>query len=248
MATSFGALCSDFFIDQTLAVKMDLPGDRETILHMFDRIRVDQASMERFRRYPDELVLESPRREGQSRWLALRAREIRSGVANPASLDDAYDLHRLVLRIAPYHLTLSPLDIEFLELNFAFDLECKANHNQVVQEALLAGTPLGRLLEIPGARASDVQPVVGMALSEEADLQGFVEVKTRTSRAEIRRGRFRKEPISVYLTVRRSGPVREVDELLSVFDQLRQWAERLANDQVVPLVLNPISRVIIGTA
>ena len=37
MATSFGALCTDFYINQKVGLKMDLPADRETILHLFDR-------------------------------------------------------------------------------------------------------------------------------------------------------------------------------------------------------------------
>jgi arylsulfatase A-like enzyme len=45
MATSFGALCDDFYINQAIAVKMDLPTERDTLLHMFDRVRADQPTM-----------------------------------------------------------------------------------------------------------------------------------------------------------------------------------------------------------
>ena len=51
MATSYGALCTDFYINQKLALKMDLPSDRETILHFFDLVRREMPSMHRFRRY-----------------------------------------------------------------------------------------------------------------------------------------------------------------------------------------------------
>ena len=37
--TTFVALCSDFYVNQKLALKMDLPSERETILHFFDRVR-----------------------------------------------------------------------------------------------------------------------------------------------------------------------------------------------------------------
>ena len=39
MTTSYGALCSDFYINQKFALKMDLPTARETVLDLFDRIR-----------------------------------------------------------------------------------------------------------------------------------------------------------------------------------------------------------------
>jgi hypothetical protein len=57
MATSFGALCTDFYVNQKLALKMDLPGERETVLHFFDRVKKSIPAMNRFRRYDGELAL-----------------------------------------------------------------------------------------------------------------------------------------------------------------------------------------------
>jgi hypothetical protein len=247
MATSFGALCTDFFINQTLGLKMDLPGDRETVLHLFDRMRVDFPAMSRFRRYPDELLLESPRREGASHWFALRRNEVRSGWENPEQLDQACRLHRMVLELCPFHLTISPLEMDYLELMFGFDLECKANHNQIVHEALLAGTPLGALMDVEGAKVMDLQPAVGISLDSSLDLHAAFEVQTRTSPGEIRRNRYRSQPISVLLRVRRAGPIDDVKQLPEVFDTLRGHGERLAMEKVVPDLLSPISRAIIGS-
>ena len=112
MDTSFGALCTDFYINQKLALKMDLPGDRETILHLFDRIKRAHPSMDRFHRYEGELTLESSRREAEYRWIGLRRTSIRTAHVNPQSMDEAYKFHRLVLSEAPYHLTISPLDVD----------------------------------------------------------------------------------------------------------------------------------------
>ncbi len=247
MTTSFGALCTDFYINQKLALKMDLPAERETILHMFDRVRADVPQMDRFRRFPEELVLESKRREGQQSWLELSAQAVRTGVLNPSSLEDAHRLHRLILEICPYHLTISPLDVDHLELMLGFDLECKANHNEIVHDALIAGTPLAGLLESPEGKVSDVQPMLGMTLNRECTQHAFFEVKTRTTQGELRRGKYRGEPISVYLTLRQSGPLENVDQLATWFDSLSRLAEQLANEKLVPHLLNPISRAIIGS-
>ena len=247
MTTSFGALCTDFYINQELSLKMDLPGERETVLGMFDRVRTELPSMERFHRYTDELALESPRVEGEYRWLAMRRQSIRTGHVNPPDFTEAYRLHRLILQTAPYFLSISPLDVDCLELLFGFDLECKANQHEIVHEALVANSPLAELLNYDEAKALDVQPVIGMALSSKCDVQAFFEVKTRTTHAQVRRNRYRTEPISIFLTIRRYGTIKEPDELLKIFDELAKHAEHLAQEKVVPNLLMPVNRAIINS-
>ncbi|MBI1373829.1 MAG: hypothetical protein GC159_13985 [Phycisphaera sp.] len=248
MATSYGALCTDFYINQKIAVKMDLPSDRETLLHLFDRVRADQPGMKRFRRFPGELSLESGRNEGAYQWLALDASSIRTGQVNPESMDQAYELHRLLLRLSPYHLSLSPLDIDFQELTFGFDLEARANQNEIVYDALIANTPMAALVDYPGARPLDVQPFLGISLNDTCDLQAFFEVKTSTSRSQIRRGRYRTEPLSIFLTVRQLGPIERPEDLLENLETIRRHGERLLNERVVPDLLMPISRALAGSA
>lgn len=248
MATSFGALCTDFYINQKIAVKMDLPSDRETIMHFYDRIRQDQTTMTKFRRFPDELALESSRREGAYRWLAMRRTSIRSGHVNPESLEEAYHLHRLVLRLAPYHLSLSPLDIEYQELLFGFDLEAKTNQHEIVYDALFANSPLASLMDYGKAKPIDVQPIFGITLDPRGELQAFFEVKTTTTQSQVRSGRYRTEPLSLFLTVRKMGPIDKPDDLLDGLELLKRHAERLATEHVVPDLLTPISRALTSSA
>ncbi len=240
MATSFGALCTDFYVNQKIAVKMDLPSERETVLHLFDRVRADQPLMSKFRRYPDELSLESSRRDGGYRWLALQQNTIRTGHVNPEQLEEAYALHRLLLRLAPYHLGVSPLDLDYQELMFGFDLETKANQHQIVYDALFSRTPMAALYDQPGVRPLDVQPVFGMTLNEQANLQAFFEVKAATSNGQVRSDRYRTEPLMILLTVRRLGPIQQPEDLLTHFETLREHAERLATERLVPDLLMPI--------
>lgn len=46
MTESFRALCSDFYVNQKLSVKLELPRGRETVLDMCERIRRQFPSME----------------------------------------------------------------------------------------------------------------------------------------------------------------------------------------------------------
>src|SRR3982750_3158111 len=82
MSESYRALCTDFYANQKIAVKMELPRTRETVLDLFERVRRQFPGMSSFRRYRDELALESPQSEMPHRWLAVRNTNIRSGVVN----------------------------------------------------------------------------------------------------------------------------------------------------------------------
>lgn len=243
MATSFGALCNDFYVNQKLSLKMDLPADRETLLHLFDQVRKAFPSMDRFRRWEDEFALESPRRESEYLWLALRRTSLRTGHVNPDTMEEAYKLHRLILQTAPFHLTVSPLDIDGLELMFGFDLECRDNHDEVVYEALMDKTPMRELLRDPGeGKILDVQPIFGMSLNRSGNLQAFFEVRTRRKSRRGKTAKYRHEPISVILTLRQFGPFHDVKDLPALFDNMTAHAEQLAADRLVPNLLTPIAR------
>jgi hypothetical protein len=277
MATSFGALCTDFYINQKVAVKMDLPGERETILHLFDRVRKSMPRMTRFRRYDDELALESSRREPEYTWLALRRTSIRTGHVNPPAMADAYSFHRLLLDVAPAFLSISPIDIDHIELLFGFDLECSGNHDEVVYEALYQDTPLADLLKLPASLAGDdagpapfdpnasdaggtsgrgagvgkiidVQPLFGLSLSDNGDMQADFEVKTRSRGRRGTTGKTRHEPISIFVTVRQYGPIDRLEDLPPVFESLAQACETLATERLVPDLLLPISRQITSSS
>lgn len=248
MATSFGALCTDFYVNQKLALKMDLPGERESVLHFFDRVRKTVPAMKRFRRYSDELALESSRREASYSWLALRRNSIRSGHVNPDTMEQAHKLHKLILQTSPYHLDLSPLDVDYFELLYGFDLESSGNHDELVHEALLEGSPLAKLLDMNGAKVLDVQPVLGVSLNESGSLQAYFEAKTRPRSRRGSAKAYRGEPISLTLSLRQYGPIDHVDDLVPQYDQLAQRAEALATEKFIPDFLTPVARLITSSS
>lgn len=261
MATSFGALCTDFYLNHKLALKMDLPSERETILHFFDRMRKSLPSMSRFKRYDGELALESARKDARYTWLALRRNSIRTGNVNPESMEDALAYHKLVLELAPYHLTISPLDVDYVELMYGFDLDCRQNHDAVVYEALYADSPLGHLLagdpecenESSGASGGgggvlDVQPVFGQSLNEAGDLQAYYEVKTRPKSRRGSSKRYSGEPISLFLTIRKYGPVDDLADMAKTLDILNLHGEDLATEKLIPDLLTPIAQHIGSSA
>ncbi len=242
----FGGCCSDFYVNQKLALKMDLPESREPLLDMFDRVRRSMPDLDRLRRYDGELALESSDQERRYRWVAMRQTSIRSGDVNPTDIEEAYALHRLILETAPYYLSISPLDIDYLELVFGFDLEAETNRDEVVFDALLADGPLANLVDPSQDRFLDCQPIVGIALNEACDLQAFFEVRSRGSASEAATGLYSPEPISVYLTIRRHGPVANLADLPTIFATLCGHAERLAEERAIPHLVLPIRHAILS--
>lgn len=240
MSESFRAVCNDFYVNQKLAVKMDLPRGRDTVLDMFERVRKSFPAMNVFRRYRDELALEAAAGETPHRWVAVRSSNVRSGVVNPATLEEGYGLHKLVLESAPFYLNVSALDVDYVELLFGFDMMAGGNHDAIVFEALLAGSPMASLADLPGATTVDCQPLVGVKLSRQDDVEVHFEVKTRQQSPGTPREDGAQDPISVYLTMRRFGAVSDVKELVQVFGWMTRLGEELAESRVIPRVLVPL--------
>lgn len=244
MTTSFGALCTDFYVNCQLGVKLDLPESRETMLDLFTRIGRDEPTMKRLKRYPDELALESPERDRRRLWMGVQRKLLRSGVVNPHSANDTIALHRLILQTAPFYLGVQPIDIDHLELTYGFDLAARANHNAVICEALLQDSPLARLIDPDSMKPIEFQPLLGMALTDRCDIQAYVEVKARTTIRQVRTGKHPEEPISVFVTVRRSGDFDDIETLGARLDGLAEHAQELTQRRVVPNMINPLREAI----
>lgn len=239
MPLSCRALCSDFYINQRLNLKMDLPMRRDTVLSLYDRVRREQPWMDRFRRYKNELSLESSPRGAAQHWVALRRSSVRSGSVNPETEEEAFALHKLILELAPYFLDISALDIEYIELLFGFDLLAGGNHDAAVHAALMGDSPLGRLAQESGTTVIDCAPIVGVVLDDPTGFQAHYEVKTRSpGRAAGVEGP--EAPISIYLTVRRYGPIPDLKEMPAFAQTLISKGEELISSQVVPNLLVPI--------
>jgi hypothetical protein len=236
--STFTAFCSDFYVNQKLALKLDLPERRETVLDLFDRVRRAFPRLSTFQRYDGEVALESDSSEREWQWVALRQTTIRSGHVNPATLADSYNFHKALLEVAPYFLSISPLDVDMLEVVFGFDFETEHDRDEVVFDALLEGTRLAGLVDRDTERIADAQPSLAMSLGGRGELQAAFEVRTRP-RVPVA-GERGGDPISVFLTVRRFGPLASLDELKSAFGAVVGHAEILAENRVIPHVVVPI--------
>lgn len=252
MKNALGAHCDDFFTSCRLFMKLDLTLERETTLHFFDRIRREYPAMRRFRRREgDNLVLEEndpqARDDEPQRWIRLEPRSLRFGFLAPQTREECRQYGNFILEQAPFHLTLSDLDIDMMEVVYGFDLEYCGNHDQLMAEALFPDHPFTSfLMGDEAVHSIDCQPYFGIALSPECDLQAYLELKSRTSSFEVRTGEYDPQLLSIYLTVRRYWGYGQEDyaSLVAGYNHLADWADNLAVNRVIPSVVNPLALAI----
>jgi hypothetical protein len=245
MSNPFSAFCEDFYINMRLGSQMNLPHNRETVLHFFERIQKEFPGLTRFRKSENgEFNLEEDRGNQSYRWMSLETRRLSCGHVNPETVEDSLKLHRLMLQQAPYQLGISNVEIDYMDLLFGFDLSFSGNHDEIIAESLYPESPLTCLTDEPGAKAVDFQPSVTVALSDDCRLQARIDVVTRTNSYQVRTGDYADDCISVYLILRRYWGDRPKLPLEKLMEQMAEKAEHLCATHIVPRVLKPISSAI----
>ncbi|MFT3788474.1 MAG: hypothetical protein QM770_20270 [Tepidisphaeraceae bacterium] len=246
-STPYSTFCDEFYINMRLGSQLPLPNGRETVLHFYEQVQKAFPGMTRFRRTGDDhkdFSLEEERSAGQYRWVNLEHTRLSSGHVNPPDVASALKLHQHVLDLAPHALGLSPVEVDYVDLLFGFDLEYAGNHDEIVAEGLFENSPLSSLLEIDGARAIDFQPSTTIALSDDLRLQARIDIVTRTSSYQVRTGDYGDESISVYLILRRFWGDRPKKSVAAMIPELAERAQELAQSHVLPRIVRPISTAI----
>ena len=245
MSNPYASFCEDFYVNMRLGSQLNLPHQRETVLQFFERVQKEFPCMTRFRKNDNgELNLEEDRSLQNYRWVSLESRRLSSGYVNPPTVEEALRLHQFLLKLAPYHLGISGVEIDYLDVQFGFDLSFSGNHDEIIAESLLADSPLVFLSEEPDAKAVDFQPTVTVALSEDCRLQARLDIVTRTNSYQVRTGDYSDDVISVYLILRRYWGDRPREPMEQLFAQMSQRAEQLCDRHLLPRVIRPISAAI----
>ncbi len=241
----YASLCDDFYVNMNLSTEMELPANRETILHFFERVQKTYPTMRNFYcRERGDFVLEEDKDKGCYRWCTIEGRRVCSGQVNPETIDEAMDQHRLVLELAPYNLSVSPLDCEALDLLFGFDFTYRGNQSQLVADALGVSPAMERMTEYPGAMVINHEPSLTIALDEDCRLQCRLSVETRTNAYQVRTGDYPEEQLSVYVTARQYGSLKPDLSFGETLSQLVQICQEMIDNYVIENVLHPLARTI----
>ncbi len=241
----YANLADDYFVNMNLYTEMPLPSSRETLLDFFGRVQKSYPTMRNFyTRENGDFVLEEDKDQPQYRWMSLESRRICSGFVNPDEIEEALEQHCLVLDLAPFMLTLSPLDCEALDFLFGFDFIYRGNHDELVAEALGGGTSFDSLLSIPDSRPLKFEPSMTIALEESCRRQCRLMIETRTNAYQVRRNEYPEEALSVYFTVRQYGSLPHDASLPDTLRELRVTCEDLLQNYVIDEVLRPLAHAI----
>ena len=241
----FNSYSDDYYINMNLNTEMDLPQSRETVLHFFEQIQKKYPTMRNFyNRERGEFVLEEDKDRGNYRWATVENRRVCSGYVNPGSAEEALQQHEMVLELAPFALTVSPIDCESLNVMYGFDFTYRGNHNELLVEALGISPAFERMSEMPGATVICNEPSIQLALDSECRTQCRISFETRTTAYHVRTGEYPEEQLSVYVTARRYGSLDPDETYVSAMKRLADVCNDLVENYMIENVLQPLQQTI----
>jgi hypothetical protein len=246
MSTSFSSFCDDFYINMNLNTELELPTERDIILHFFERIQKQFPTMNSFyQRDSGEYCLDEDREAGSYRWVTIERDRICSGYVNPDSIQAADEQHRLILDLLPYHLGVNNLDMDSLDVLFGMDFDYQGNHDEILAEAIFRDTPFVCLLDLPHTRPLGFDPAILVSLSEDCRLQARIAFESRTGAYQLRTGKFKEEDqLSLYLSIRQYPDPSVKFSSVDSYNRQCHLCEELMTDKIIPNFVYPITNAI----
>lgn len=243
--TNYNSFCDDFYVDMYVSTRFDLPTERDILLTFFERITRQFPYMTTLARQAGGYNLEHNSDSGaKNKWVSVDTDRLGAGSVNPESLEEAFEMPKLVLDVMPYLLGIRSLDIDCIDLTFAMDFECSGNHNEIIAEAVLGNSPFAKILESSTA-VINVAPTAIMAVSNDLDTRIRLTIDSRTDEDEIKKQNFDKnKPISLYMTARQYPKDGRKFEPEAAFDKLCMTAIDFMDEKVVPNLINPLANAI----
>ncbi len=242
---SYPSFADDYYLTLTLSTEMELSGNRDSVLHFAEQLQKKYPDMRNFyARDKRDYVLEGDKDTGQYRWCAVEPRRVSSGTVNFESYAEAMEQHHAAIEIAPYALTVSPMDCEALDLLAGFDFTYRGNHNQLVNEALGLCPAFEKLASMPGAAFINNEPTITLSLDDDCRTQCRVSIETRTTPYHVRTGEFQEDQLSVYVTARRYGSLDPGTTYGTALHKLDDICREVIENYVGPSVLEPLARTI----
>ena len=245
MSEQYSQYSDEFFVNMSLNTEMELPSNRESVLHFFELIQKKFPTMKNFyNRDRGEYVLEEDKDGGKYRWTTVESKRISAGYVNPPSVQEAVDQHRFITRLLPYELSVSPLDCETLNMMYGFDFTYRGNHNELVAEALGLPVAFEKLSTMENAKYLSYEPAIQFALSDDCRTQCRLTIETRSTAYQVRTGEYGEDQISVYLTARSYGSLAQDQTFVDFIERLNTICEDIVNNYIIENVLVPLQTAI----
>jgi hypothetical protein len=241
----YSSLSDDFYINTHLHTEMDLPNQRETVLHYFEQLQKRYPKMGRFyQRERGEFILEEDRTHGAYRWASVEQKRICSGIVNPNSLEEAMEQHHCIVDMVPYHLSISKLDCESIGLMYGFDYACRVNHNQLLAEAIGLPAALEPLTTRRGAHLMSFEPAIQISLDDTFRTHARINFEPRTTTYQTKSQEYGEELLSVYVTIRRFESLTPEEDFATELHRLDSLMRELMDSYIVEAILKPLQAAI----
>lgn len=244
--SSYSQFVEDYYLNMTLHTEMELPADRQSVLHFFERLGKRYPSMKNFfNREKTEFVLEEEKDSGAYNWASVEPKRINSGSVNPSSVAEAMEQHAFIVQEIPHALSVSHLDCESLSIMYGFDFSYRGNHNQLLAEVLGIVPVFEQMGQFPGAQIASYEPAIQFSLDGDCRTHCRLTFEPRTSVSSLRSGEFQEEQLSVYFTVRRFGSLSQESDFSTTLQHLDQVSRSFVDDYLVDHVLAPLHHAIV---
>lgn len=241
----YGAFCDDTYLNMHLTSQMDLPQNRDSVLHFFEQVQRRYPKLSNFyARERSEFCLEEEKEGSGHRWVSIEPRRLCSCSVNPTTIDEAIEQHCAVLDLVPFSLSISHLDCESLNITMGFDFTYRGNQNDLLAEALGLIPAHEKLLDIPGTTVLGYEPAIQLSLDDDCRTQCRLAFETRTSPFQVRSGDYTEEQLSVYLLVRRYDSLRPGESFVDELRRLAGICTDMVDNHLVENVLKPLQQTI----
>jgi hypothetical protein len=241
----YGSIADDFYVNMHLQTAMELPQQRDALLHFFEQVQRRFPEMRNFTCRDRETFLDEDKESGTYRWASCEAKRISSGMVNPSSYDEAFQLHKEVLGIVPFALSLSHLDCEYLSVVMGFDFTYRGNQSQLIAEAIGFPPAFEGMSAIPGAKCIGYDPSIMFALDDEMRTQCRISFESRVTELPSAKNEFPEEQLSAFLAVRRTESLGPNEKFHIEFERLALIGKEILDSYMIEHILQPLRDVIV---
>ena len=183
----------DFYVNVNLNTEMELPNNRDTVLHFFEQMKKGFPELRNFyTRENGDLVLEGDKEQDSYRWLAIEPRRLCSGQMNPETLDEAFRQHEMVLDLAPPLLDDQPARLRGAGPHVRLRLQFRRQPRRGRGRGPGGRPRHGGALRPAPAQVINYEPSITLALDESCQLQCRLAVETRTNAYQVRTREYQR--------------------------------------------------------
>lgn len=241
---NYKLLCDDLYVDMFVNTQLPLPSERGTLLLFFEQISKRYSNMGNFYREDESFYLDEKKGDFY-RWACIENDRVGSGVVNPESMEDIYELDSLVLSLVPNILHVTYLDVKTLDYTINLNFDFDGNQDEVIADALFNSSGFGSLIEDNYSKTIIFSPSIVVGLTEDSRTQARISIESGTSLLNPNKWcREDKDYINLSCTIRRYPKINERMDLVKSFAEQFRIMDEIMDEKIIPGIIQPLAETI----